>query len=146
MRKCNKPGEGSDDLNPSAGYVPPGVTPVSRLSRGCPARQPLPYFFTPPSCAPQDDPTRLRTTATKPRNPFSNLTQPDDPTRNKMLDVIDFITERGGNPELIRESQRRRFESVEVVDEVIALWEDHRKVKRAVLGPCAGVRGLGGMC
>ena len=49
-----------------------------------------------------------------------------------MLDVIDFITERGGNPERIRESQRRRFESVEVVDEVIALWEDHRKVtKRA---------------
>lgn len=45
-----------------------------------------------------------------------------------MLDVVDFITERGGNPELIRESQRRRFESVEVVDEVIALWEDHRKV------------------
>lgn len=45
-----------------------------------------------------------------------------------MLDVIDFIKERGGNPEAIRESQRRRFESVEVVDEVIALWEDHRKV------------------
>ena len=45
-----------------------------------------------------------------------------------MLDVIDFIKERGGNPEAIRESQRRRYESVEVVDEVIALWEDHRKV------------------
>lgn len=44
-----------------------------------------------------------------------------------MLDVVDFITERGGNPELIRESQRRRHASVEVVDEVIALFEDHRK-------------------
>lgn len=47
----------------------------------------------------------------------------------KMLDVNDFITERGGNPEAIRDSQRRRFASVEVVDEVIALFEDHRKSK-----------------
>jgi seryl-tRNA synthetase len=46
-----------------------------------------------------------------------------------MLDVNDFITERGGNPEKIRESQRRRYASVEVVDEVIALFEDHRKSK-----------------
>jgi seryl-tRNA synthetase len=44
-----------------------------------------------------------------------------------MLDVNDFITERGGNPEKIRESQRRRHAKVEVVDEVIALFEDHRK-------------------
>jgi seryl-tRNA synthetase len=44
-----------------------------------------------------------------------------------MLDVNDFIAERGGNPEKIRESQRRRYASVEVVDEVIALFEDHRK-------------------
>lgn len=43
-----------------------------------------------------------------------------------MLDVNDFITERGGNPEKIRESQRRRFANVEIVDEVIAEWEDHR--------------------
>jgi seryl-tRNA synthetase len=44
-----------------------------------------------------------------------------------MLDVNDFITERGGNPEKIRESQRRRHAPVEVVDEVIALFEDHRR-------------------
>lgn len=44
-----------------------------------------------------------------------------------MLDVNDFIAERGGNPETIRESQRRRFASVEIVDEIIALFEDHRK-------------------
>lgn len=44
-----------------------------------------------------------------------------------MLDVIDFIAERGGNPEKIRESQRRRHAPVEIVDEIIALWEDHRK-------------------
>ncbi len=44
-----------------------------------------------------------------------------------MLDVIDFIKERGGDPEKIRESQRRRNAPVEVVDEIIALWDDHRK-------------------
>ncbi|AEO62812.1 uncharacterized protein THITE_2141035 [Thermothielavioides terrestris NRRL 8126] len=44
-----------------------------------------------------------------------------------MLDVNDFITERGGNPELIRESQRKRYASVEAVDEVIAMFEDHRR-------------------
>lgn len=43
-----------------------------------------------------------------------------------MLDVIDFITERGGNPELIRESQRRRHAPVEAVDEVIALYNEAR--------------------
>ncbi|KAI1398128.1 seryl-tRNA synthetase [Hypoxylon fuscum] len=48
-----------------------------------------------------------------------------------MLDVQDFITERGGNPELIRESQRRRYAKVEVVDEVIEMWEDHRKTQYA---------------
>ena len=44
-----------------------------------------------------------------------------------MLDIEDFIEERGGNPEKIRESQRRRHASVELVDEVIALWQDARK-------------------
>lgn len=44
-----------------------------------------------------------------------------------MLDVTDFIAERGGDPEKIRESQRRRHAPVEIVDEIIALFEDHRK-------------------
>lgn len=44
-----------------------------------------------------------------------------------MLDVNDFIADRGGNPEKIRDSQRRRHASVEIVDEVIALFDDHRK-------------------
>ncbi|ORX91470.1 hypothetical protein BCR34DRAFT_581444 [Clohesyomyces aquaticus] len=48
-----------------------------------------------------------------------------------MLDVNDFITERGGNPEKIRESQRKRFAPVEVVDEVISDFEDHRKTQYA---------------
>lgn len=44
-----------------------------------------------------------------------------------MLDVVDFIAERGGDPEKIRESQRRRYANVEIVDEIIALFDDHRK-------------------
>lgn len=43
-----------------------------------------------------------------------------------MLDVLSFIESRGGNPELIRESQRRRHAPVEAVDEVIALFEEFR--------------------
>ncbi|KAI9887768.1 MAG: Cytosolic seryl-tRNA synthetase [Watsoniomyces obsoletus] len=46
-----------------------------------------------------------------------------------MLDVLDFITDRGGDPEKIRLSQRRRFAPEEIVDEVIALYEDVRKTK-----------------
>ena len=44
-----------------------------------------------------------------------------------MLDITDFITERGGDPERIRESQRRRGEPVEIVDDIIRMFEDHRK-------------------
>lgn len=44
-----------------------------------------------------------------------------------MLDVEDFIEERGGNPEKIRESQRRRHAPVELVDEVINLWQEARR-------------------
>lgn len=44
-----------------------------------------------------------------------------------MLDVLDFIVERGGNPDKVRESQRRRYAPESVVDEVIELWQDARK-------------------
>ena len=44
-----------------------------------------------------------------------------------MLDVFDFIAEKGGDPKKIKESQRRRYAPEEAVDEVIALYEDHRK-------------------
>ena len=39
----------------------------------------------------------------------------------------DFITERGGEPEKIRESQRKRHAPVEIVDEIIKDFEDHRQ-------------------
>ncbi|KAL3677180.1 hypothetical protein R1sor_027128 [Riccia sorocarpa] len=38
-----------------------------------------------------------------------------------MLDILLFREEKGNDPERIRESQRRRYASVELVDEVIAL-------------------------
>ena len=46
-----------------------------------------------------------------------------------MLDILDFIIEKGGDPKKIKESQRRRYASEEIVDEVIAAYEDHRKSK-----------------
>lgn len=48
-------------------------------------------------------------------------------THITMLDINLFLEERGGEPELIRESQRRRHESVELVDEIIALYDDWKK-------------------
>ncbi|XP_073525574.1 LOW QUALITY PROTEIN: uncharacterized protein [Phyllobates terribilis] len=44
-----------------------------------------------------------------------------------MLDINLFREDKGGNPEIIRESQRRRFASVEVVDEIIYLDQEWRK-------------------
>jgi len=59
-----------------------------------------------------------------------------------MLDVIDFITERGGNPERIRESQRKRGANVEIVDEVIADWQDHRKSESSSYSSLGSARPL----
>lgn len=50
-----------------------------------------------------------------------------------MLDVSDFIAEKGGDPNKIRESQRRRHAPEDAVDEVIALYDDHRKSKSSNL-------------
>ncbi|KEH22008.1 seryl-tRNA synthetase/serine-tRNA ligase, putative [Medicago truncatula] len=44
-----------------------------------------------------------------------------------MLDINLFRVEKGHNPEIIRESQRRRGASIEVVDEVINLDKEWRK-------------------
>lgn len=40
------------------------------------------------------------------------------------LDVLQFIDNKGGNAEEIRESQRKRGLSVELVDEVIQMYTD----------------------
>lgn len=49
-----------------------------------------------------------------------------------MLDLNDFIAERGGDPKKIKESQRKRFAPEEAVDEVIALYEEARAGRDAV--------------
>jgi len=40
------------------------------------------------------------------------------------LDVLQFIDNKGGNAEEIRESQRKRGHPVELVDEVIQMYSD----------------------
>ena len=40
------------------------------------------------------------------------------------LDVTTFIVEKEGDPEAIKESQKKRGHSVELVDEVIALYKE----------------------
>ncbi|KAG8623954.1 hypothetical protein KVT40_008930 [Elsinoe batatas] len=59
-----------------------------------------------------------------------------------MLDVNDFIKDRGGNPEKIRESQRRRHAPEAVVDEVIAMFEDHRETQYKVTQIRAQINGV----
>ncbi|KAK6349667.1 Cytosolic seryl-tRNA synthetase [Orbilia brochopaga] len=49
-----------------------------------------------------------------------------------MLDIISFVTERGGDPEAIRESQRRRHKPVEDVDAVIELYHVSREANYLV--------------
>ena len=46
-----------------------------------------------------------------------------------MLDLLDFISERGGDPKKVRESQRRRHADEGAVDEIITLYEDARRSK-----------------
>ena len=45
------------------------------------------------------------------------------------LDVLHFIDNKGGNAEEIRESQRKRGLSVELVDEVIQMYTEWVKSK-----------------
>jgi seryl-tRNA synthetase len=44
-----------------------------------------------------------------------------------MLDINIFREDRGGNPELVRESQRRRFADVGIVDEIVATDAEFRQ-------------------
>lgn len=44
-----------------------------------------------------------------------------------MLDVTDFVTDRGGNPNKIKESQRKRFAPEDAVDEVLSLYQEARR-------------------
>ncbi|KAM7453154.1 hypothetical protein BLSTO_06103 [Blastocystis sp. subtype 1] len=63
------------------------------------------------------------------------------------IDINLLRVSRGGNPELVRQSQRNRFASVELVDEVIALddkWRsltgmiDNMKKEKRILSTAIG--------
>lgn len=55
-----------------------------------------------------------------------------------MLDLADFITERGGNPDRIKDSQRKRYAPEHVVDEVLDLYEEARRgiLTHIIISPC----------
>ena len=46
-----------------------------------------------------------------------------------MVDINQFIEDKGGNPELIRQSQKARNASVEIVDEIISDYKDWVKTR-----------------
>lgn len=50
-----------------------------------------------------------------------------------VLDIKDFIKDQGGNPEAIRESQRRRYAPESAVDDIINLFEDHKKSRSEIM-------------
>ena len=45
----------------------------------------------------------------------------------RMLDIVLFRVDQGGNPDLVRESQRRRYADVGLVDKVIEIDSEWRK-------------------
>jgi len=45
------------------------------------------------------------------------------------LDINLFRTEKGGNPDIVRESQRKRYKDPKIVDDVIDKDEEWRKTR-----------------
>lgn len=50
-----------------------------------------------------------------------------------MLDINDFITERGGDPKKVKESQTKRYVDEKSVDDVIAAFEEARASRLKVV-------------
>ena len=46
-----------------------------------------------------------------------------------MLDINAFLVEKGGDPEIIKASQKKRGDSVELVDEIIAEYKEWVKLR-----------------
>ena len=49
-----------------------------------------------------------------------------------MLDLLDFQPDKGGDLSKLRESQRKRFAPEAIVEDVVALFEDHKKSLTAI--------------
>jgi len=47
-----------------------------------------------------------------------------------MLDINDFVSDRGGDLKKIKDSQTKRYASQELVDEIYTMYEDHKKSMR----------------
>lgn len=47
-----------------------------------------------------------------------------------VLDLDLFRTDKGGDPEIVRETQRKRFKDVALVDKLVAVDTEWRKCKR----------------
>jgi len=52
------------------------------------------------------------------------------------LDVLSFLADKGGDPAAIKESQRKRGLSEEIVDEVVALYNEWIKCASAFCSWC----------
>ncbi|WVQ83992.1 serine-tRNA ligase [Cryptococcus sp. DSM 104549] len=44
-----------------------------------------------------------------------------------MIDLIHFQVDKGGNPDIVRDSQKKRGASIELVDEVLAIFAEHKQ-------------------
>jgi len=49
-----------------------------------------------------------------------------------VLDIKLFRKDQGGNPDLIKESQRRRFKPTKIVDDIVELDEKCRKITHEI--------------
>lgn len=50
-----------------------------------------------------------------------------------MLDLDLFRTDKGGDPEIVRETQRKRFKDVTLVDKLVAADTEWRKCKHPLI-------------
>ena len=46
-----------------------------------------------------------------------------------MLDLLDFQVDKGGDLKKLKESQRRRYAPEAVIDDIVHMFEDHKKTK-----------------
>ena len=53
-----------------------------------------------------------------------------------MLDVLDFLIDKGGDPKKIIDSQQRRYAPTSVVEKIQTLYEDARTCKTYEHSPC----------
>lgn len=50
-----------------------------------------------------------------------------------VLDLDLFRTDKGGDPEVVRETQRKRFKDVTLIDKLVASDSEWRKCKRLLI-------------